>query len=185
MMLVALAAAVAVGAASAAVAATGVGVASAAVTLASVAVATAAVAATGVGAVATLAATSRAARGGGDRGGGRGFFAHDSPTPGSNMAMKESWLRAKVKKLVDARWDTTQFLHELAGRLETLDAFKACFVNIDADVAGQRVLNALMPALASREMCEALNRERANLVFTQVRLLSLPLAFPIACYFFR
>ncbi|KAJ1631646.1 hypothetical protein T492DRAFT_838998 [Pavlovales sp. CCMP2436] len=120
-------------------------------------------------------------RGGGDfargrvflaRGGGvargRGFFAGGGPEPGSNTATKESWLRTKVDMLVDARWDTTQFLHELAGRPETLEAFKACFANIDADVAGWRVLNALMPALASREMREALNRERANLIFTQL-----------------
>mmetsp|Transcript_27547 Transcript_27547/g.69485 ORF Transcript_27547/g.69485 Transcript_27547/m.69485 type:complete len:131 (+) Transcript_27547:464-856(+) len=70
--------------------------------------------------------------------------------------------------LVDARWDTTQFLHELAGRPETLETFKACFANIDADVAGWWVLNALMPALASCEMREALNRECTNLVFTEL-----------------
>jgi hypothetical protein len=68
-----------------------------------------------------------------------------------------------------ARWDVTQFLHELVGEETALGHFRACLSAGVIDEPGAwRILAALMPALASRDLSEALDGERANTVYLQV-----------------
>ncbi len=90
-----------------------------------------------------------------------------SPGPGPTAADKASYLSAKVRKLEQGRWDGAQLLYELVGSESRCARFVACASEMGAP-GGWRVLDALLPALAEREVLDALNQALVNCVLTEL-----------------
>lgn len=82
---------------------------------------------------------------------------------GNSTVERVEWLQAKVAKLKNHQWDASQFLYELVG--DGGSAYQSCFADIGDDPRGFRILETMVPALALRDVQQALEASRANLAF--------------------
>jgi hypothetical protein len=107
-------------------------------------------------------------------GNGKGNVRHDGKGKGAGKGRRTlvvgdstvervEWLQAKVAKLKNHQWDASQFLYELVG--DGGSAYQSCFADIGDDPRGFRILETMVPALALRDVQQALEASQANLAF--------------------